>query len=435
MSRLASPLQNIKSHYTVVVVGSGYGGGIAASRLARAGQTVCILERGKEFQPGEYPDTGVEFLSESQVHLPDGSTLGPRTGLYDFRVNNELNALVGCGLGGTSLINAGVALRPEDRVFDDPRWPKEIRESLKTTLADSYNRAEQMLGSTPYPADVRPVPKLLAHQKSAQTFGSETFARLPINVTFQDGINQAGVEQLACNLCGDCMSGCNYHAKNTLIMNYLPDAKNHGAEIFCEVGVRSLERKADRWLVHYQPISEGRDGFDAPTLFVSADIVILAAGTFGSTEILLRSKAAGLPLSDQVGQHFSGNGDMIGFSYNGTTDINMVGFGNRPPESMAPVGPVITSVIDLRHQPKLEDGMVIQEGGSAGALGDFLPQAMATMAKVAGEEINTELNDLIAERERELDSLVRGPYTGRGAQHANLSGNDARQRQRHTLSR
>src|SRR6478609_7730300 len=100
MNRLSSPIERMKSHYAAIVIGSGYGGGIAASRLARAGQSVCVLERGKEFQPGEYPDTPVEFLSESQVHLPDGSTLGSRTGLYDFRVNQELNALVGCGLGG-----------------------------------------------------------------------------------------------------------------------------------------------------------------------------------------------------------------------------------------------------------------------------------------------------------------------------------------------
>ena len=188
--------------------------------------------------------------------------------------------------------------------------------------------------------------------------------------------------------------------------------------------------------MHYQPLSEGREGFDAPTLFVSADIVILAAGTFGSTEILLRSKAAGLPLSDQVGQHFSGNGDMIGFSYNGTTDINMVGFGNRPPETMAPVGPVITSVIDLRHQPNLEDGTGHSGRRRGGRAGRF---------SAAGDGDDREsrrrrdrlpnLDDLIAERERELDSLVRGPYTGRGAQHANLSGHDARQRQRHALSR
>ena len=412
MPRLSSPIQKMKSHYTVVVIGSGYGGGIAASRLARAGQSVCVLERGKEFQPGEYPDTSVEFLSESQVHLPNGSTLGPPTGLYDFRVNQELNALVGCGLGGTSLINAGVALRPEPRVFDDPCWPSALRESLSTQLEDGYQHAEEMLGSTTYPDDIAPVPKMLAHQRSAAAFGEDKFERLPINVTFKDGINQVGVEQLACNLCGDCMSGCNYRAKNTLIMNYLPDARNHGAEIYCEVAVRYLERKDDRWLVHYQPVSEGRQGFEAPALFVSADIVFLAAGTFGTTEILLRSKAAGLSLSDQIGNHFSGNGDMIGFSYNGDIDINMVGFGSRPPKTMAPVGPVITSMIDLRQQPTLEDGMVIQEGGAAGALGIFLPEAMATAVRLAGTDSHTDLNDLIAERSRELESLVDGPYRG-----------------------
>ena len=67
MLRLSSPIEDIRDHYTVVVIGSGYGGGIAASRMARAGQSVCILERGKEFQPGEYPDTEVEALREMQV--------------------------------------------------------------------------------------------------------------------------------------------------------------------------------------------------------------------------------------------------------------------------------------------------------------------------------------------------------------------------------
>ena len=62
MKRLSSPIQTIKSNYSVVIIGSGYGGGISASRLARAGQNVCVLERGREFLPGEFPDTLAQAL-------------------------------------------------------------------------------------------------------------------------------------------------------------------------------------------------------------------------------------------------------------------------------------------------------------------------------------------------------------------------------------
>src|SRR5262245_58557895 len=81
MPRLSSPIENLKPHYTVVVVGSGYGGAIAASRMARAGQNVCVLERGKEFQPGEYPNTEGAALREMQVDALTGH-LGSRTGLF-----------------------------------------------------------------------------------------------------------------------------------------------------------------------------------------------------------------------------------------------------------------------------------------------------------------------------------------------------------------
>ncbi len=412
MTRLSSSIQNIKDHYTVVVIGSGYGGGIAASRLARAGQTVCVLERGKEFQPGEYPETSVEFLSQSQVHMPDGSKHGSQLGLYDFRLNTDLNALVGCGLGGTSLINAGVALRPEPRVFEDPRWPLAFRAEISTTLEEGYRHAAEMLQSNPYPEDFPALPKMDALQKSAEAFAGNKFSRLPINVTFRDGVNSVGVQQSACTLCGDCMSGCNHRAKNTVLMNYLPDAKNHGAEIYTRVAVHSLEHKADRWLVYYQVLDEGRESFAAPEAFVSADIVILAAGTFGSTEILLRSKAAGLPLSGELGKHFSGNGDMIGFAYNSDVNINMVGFGHQPAKEREPVGPVITSMIDLRNQPDLEDGLVIQEAGATGALASFLPLTMATASKLAGCPVDIGLEELIRKNTRELESLVNGPYRG-----------------------
>src|ERR1041385_7847100 len=102
-ARLSSTIEDIQDHYTVVVVGSGYGGGIAASRLARAGKRVCVLERGKELQPGEYPRTAVEFVKEVQTDLPL-ARFGSATALFDVRYNDDINIVVGCGLGGTSLI-------------------------------------------------------------------------------------------------------------------------------------------------------------------------------------------------------------------------------------------------------------------------------------------------------------------------------------------
>src|SRR5690242_236994 len=180
MTRLSSPIENIKSHYQVVVVGSGYGGGIAASRLARVGRQVCVLERGKEFQPGEYPDTAVNAVGEMQAHTPLGH-IGARTGLYDFHLGSDINAFVGCGLGGTSLVNANVSLRAEPRVFEDPRWPSPLRADLNTLVEDSYRRAEDMLKPTPYPSDFPVLPKLAAQEKSAAAM-QQPFSRPPINV-------------------------------------------------------------------------------------------------------------------------------------------------------------------------------------------------------------------------------------------------------------
>ena len=93
MPRLSAPIEQLRTHYTAVVVGSGYGGGIAASRLARAGKQVCVLERGREFQPREYPDILAEMTREAQIDAPQ-THVGSRTGLYDFRVNDDINVFL-----------------------------------------------------------------------------------------------------------------------------------------------------------------------------------------------------------------------------------------------------------------------------------------------------------------------------------------------------
>ena len=176
--RLARALTKIRPHYSVVVVGSGYGGGVAASRLARAGQSVCVLERGKEMHPGEYPDTPLEAALELQVsHTPNGR-LGSPSALFDLHLGDDLSVFVGCGLGGTSLINANVGIRPDRRVFDD-NWPAALRGGTDPELLAGYARAEAMLRPEPYRG---PEPaKLRSLRRSAEAMGvGDRLSRPPI---------------------------------------------------------------------------------------------------------------------------------------------------------------------------------------------------------------------------------------------------------------
>ena len=408
-------MHELRDRYTVVVVGSGYGGAIAASRLARAGQDVCVLERGKERLPGEYPDTMREAVRELQADWPRGHR-GSRTALFDLRVNPEMNVLVGCGLGGTSLINANVSLEAEPRVLENACWPQGFRDDRETRLAEGYRRAREMLRPTPYPADGPPLAKLEALERAAAGVQG-AFYRPPINVTFEDGPNHVGVEQLACTLCGDCVSGCNHGAKNTVLMNYLPDAKAHGAQIFTRTSVRYVERAGSRWRVHLELLEDDGDGHP-PSRSVEADIVVLASGALGSSEILLRSKERGLSLSDRVGERFTGNGDVLGFAYNNDTPVNAIGFGSRPAEERDPVGPCIAGIIDLRERPELDHGVVIEEGVIPGALADQLAGAFAAVGRVMGEDTDEGFADMRAELARELESVLKGPY--RGAVHNTL---------------
>jgi cholesterol oxidase len=407
----------------VVVVGSGYGGGIAASRLARAGQKVCLLERGKERQPGEFPETEHEVVSEIRVDTPKGR-LDPHNGLYDIRIFDDINVVVGSGLGGTSLINANVSIRADQRVFDDERWPKALRADLATLVEDGYRRATDMLKPTPVPERVK-LAKLGAMERSAAAMAAPLH-RTAINVTFDElpgGVNHVGVAQPPCTQCGDCVTGCNIGAKNNTLMNYLPDAVNHGAEIYTEVEVRRISRMPDgTYTVHYRILDARRELFDAPEASITAELVILSAGTLGSTEILLRSQAAGLPVSTQLGHGFTGNGDVLGFAYDCDDRINGIGRGHRPVkrgkdgEIVDGVGPCITSFIDLRGTPEAKadanQGLIIEEGALPGPIAGFLPSPLSATAKLIGVDTDAGIGDTLREKTRDLVSLVGGAYHG-----------------------
>ncbi len=413
--RLSSPIADIKNHYDIIVIGSGYGASITASRLSRAGKKVCLLERGKEFLPGEYPKTTGDALKEMQF-TAKGKHIGSKTGLFDFHMNDDISVYVGCGLGGTSLVNANVSLPPEERVMKKEEWPSALRNDPESFWR-GLERAKNMLQPNQYPEGKNGYPKLPkseAMKLSAQGMGkSNAFRYLDINVTFENRKNNAGVDQYKCELCGDCMTGCNYGAKNTTLMNYLPDAKNHGAEIFTEVSVKHVSRANDKWAVHYKIQNAESEKFDAAPLFVTADIVVVAAGSLGSTEILLRSKEKGLTVSDKLGNRFTGNGDVLGFGYNCDVPVNTVGFGtNTPGGKVAPVGPCITSVIDLREQPVLENGMVIEDGNVPGSLASTITGSMVTISKLFGKSDDKNFADSLKKKGRELVSIFRGAYHG-----------------------
>ena len=135
-------------------------------------------------------------------------------------------------------------------------------------------------------------------------------------------------------------------------------------------------KPSDRWAVRYVPLGLGQDAFGAPTQFVTADVVIVAAGTLGSTEILLRSRAKGLAVSDRLGRRFTGNGDMLGLAYGLRQVVNGIGSGTRAPSREHPPGPCITAVIDDRGNPNPLDDVIIEDACIPGPLAPLIPAMM-----------------------------------------------------------
>jgi cholesterol oxidase len=422
MGNLSTPIGELQSRYGVVVVGSGYGGAIAAHRMAAkaaalgaAGKprfSVCVLERGLEKRPGEYPSSLGGALREVQADTGIGH-IGRRTGLFDFRVNPDVSVLVGCGLGGTSLINAGVMLPPLPEVLKSSEWPAALQHD---GLETEFREVERMLRVQPWPLDV-PLTKVARLRDAATTAGPAAHeVAPPLAVSFQTRVN-FGVQQQRCVLCGDCMTGCNHSAKNTVGMNYLPAAASHGAAIFCGVQVRTIEPGAgDAWRLRIRIMDRAWRRFGNQEITIHAGMVFLAAGTLGSTEILLRSRTRhpSLKLSRTLGRRFSGNGDAMAFGYNAPERVDGIGYGRSVPRDAA-VGPTIAGMLDERRNRRgvwSGQGVLIQEGAIPGALGPILRFAAPVMARLTHVPSDTSFDFRFRHLWRELDSVIRGVRHG-----------------------
>ena len=318
--------------YDVIVIGSGYGGAVTAARLAAADWTegkpsICLLERGKEWLPGDFPDglsAGVNAIRTPFNPL----------GLFDFRFGVHIGAWMGSGLGGTSLVNANVVFEPDGEVFDHPQWPQAIREARDSgQMATLFGRVRSTLRAGRHPRG-QELTKVRALEQGALGVGGAEFDLCDIAVNFEfEGANAVGVKQRRCINCGDCVTGCNVGAKNTLDTNYLALAKSGGVHMFPQVEVQHIQKLAGGG---YSVVYTRRGpGGEEDGLLLARRAVIVSAGALGSTTIMLRSRANGLRLPDTVGTRFSGNGDFTALAYNSDQQINGLGWGAYPESDRA----------------------------------------------------------------------------------------------------
>ena len=389
---LSRPVAQLQASYDVVVIGSGYGGAVMAARLA-PGRSLAILERGSEWQPADFPGT----LADALGQLRSGAA---PLGLYDYRIGTTMDVFSGSGLGGTSLVNANVVVPADRDVFDT--WPAAIRQDVAQGLLDGWEARVRAMLAADQVGDVDALRKHWFHRSTTDARQRQgvatTFAPLPIAVNLRRhaGVaNAQGVVQALCSHCGDCVSGCRVGAKNTLDVNYLPLARAAGAQIFSRVEVDWLERLDDgRWRIHTLSRADGQTTVRGQVIAAS---VVVAAGSLGSTQILLRSSANGLRLSPALGTRFSSNGDLLGFGYNTSVQTNSAGFGLNPPlAGEKRVGPTITAMADYRGDPALARRYLIEDGAVPHALVDAARLAMPAAAGpfadfLAGERLAKDL--------------------------------------------
>jgi len=356
-------------HFAVLVIGSGYGASICAARLSqklRPGLRIGVLERGREWLPGEFPDTFPDVWNNSRQQIT-GPTQGQVTnplGLFNLGFNPEVNVLSGSGLGGTSLINAGIALRPHSETFERDAWPAALRSI--DFLTPYYNRAAQQLCLTRPPLDA--TAKLRIRRQTAQVLSNDplTFDRSPISVMCDqryldaNGLNPQGMKQQLCTQCGDCITGCNVGAKNTLAYNYLPVARANGTEIYTQVEVRRIERESGYYRVHLEYLSDEDGKITRHPLTVTSQLVILGAGSPGSAEILLQSQTDCFAFSGQLGKKWSSNGDALGFVIDRCERAGIAGFGACDPPC-EPVGTTLQSTLNFFNLPGLDQKFIIQD--------------------------------------------------------------------------
>jgi cholesterol oxidase len=415
MKRISSPFESlIETHQPgkplleadYLIIGSGYGGAVAAMRLASdgsAGNTqkrdVVVLERGKEYMLGDFPYDIEDVPAHLHLRRDGHKTQGYSDALVHIHIGSDgtegshdktppratADIVVGSGIGGTSLINSNVAEEPLPHVFRKAAWPAEIRELTKP-LAAEFAHVRRCIGVTTRVnnADGQ-FPKYTALRQFGHAIGS-TAHPANIAVSTETASNDVGVKQSPCTDCGNCVTGCNVGAKNTLDRNLLRLAKSRGARLFNSATVVRVERSASAthpWRVIVQATVQPVGTISPQTYDILASNVILAAGSLGSTEILLRSQMGSkLQFSDKLGEKFSTNGDGLIMSYGQAQPVRAI-CGAEQKSPVKRVGPNITGIIRTQS-------LSIEDASIPASLGRIFSELVTTSAMLQRME-NREL--------------------------------------------
>ncbi|WP_328394823.1 GMC oxidoreductase [Nocardia sp. NBC_00416] len=310
-----------REEHRVIVIGSGFGGGIAALRLARAGVPVLLLERGKRWATGPDADTFASPTSPDKRMLWYGSdpqlfgkpvSFEPYTGLLDAVVGDNMTALCAAGLGGGSLLYQGMSLQPSEAVFNT-YFPQEL--DWRRMDRVHYPRVASMLKLAVAPDE------LIAHPnyKAARVFARNAAAaglpvsKIPMPIDWNYALAETRGEMRAAYSDGAGAFGVNNGGKHSVDVTYVAEAEATGlVDVQVMHNVTDVERGADgRWIVHVDRTDESARVLEQKILTTKA--LIMAAGSLNTTELLMRASGKGLipDMPDELGAGWGTNADRI----------------------------------------------------------------------------------------------------------------------------
>ncbi len=304
--------------FDFVIIGSGFGGSVAALRLTEKGYRVLVLERGKRFHDNDFPRRNWNL--RRYLWIPALRCFG----IQQMTFTRDVLVLHGCGVGGGSLVYANVLMEPSDELFQAPGWADLA--DWKQVLRPHYQAARRMLGVTTnprlWPADhaLRAIAREMGNGDSFRPtevgvfFGEPDQAGRLVPDPYFDG---EGPPRAGCVHCGGCMVGCRYNAKNTLVKNYLYFTEKGGAVIRPEVeaiDIRPLpegQRDGARYEVVYR---RSTALLRLPIRRVRARQVVVAGGVIGTLRLLFRCRdeTRSLPrLSPRLGEGVRTNSEAL----------------------------------------------------------------------------------------------------------------------------